>query len=205
MVRQYALLAVLAASITGCSTPVFAPAPLEVALVNLGEVDIDVQIAAERALRDNYNVVIEVRDADLPKDAFYEPRSRYRADKILDFLEDKYQNYDRVVALTSVDISTTKGVHEDWGVFGLGRRPGKPCVVSTFRLKKEGAEKMLERVNKVVLHEFGHTVGLPHCEASETCPMQDAEGKVATVDKSNKTLCKSCLDLAGDVTKERAS
>ncbi|MCH7945816.1 MAG: hypothetical protein IIC73_07365, partial [Armatimonadetes bacterium] len=95
--------------------------------------------------------------------------------------------------LTAMDISTTKGEYEDWGVFGLGRVNGSSAVVSTFRLNRDGVseEQFQERLYKVVVHEYGHTVGLPHCTESDVCPMQDKRGKVKTVDDSNSFLCDS--------------
>ena len=143
----------------------------------------------------------------MPESAFYEPRLRYRAEKLLDFLEESFSGYDRVVGLTTEDISTTSGEHEDWGIFGLGRINGQSAVISTHRLSKEGVKKDIfeDRLYKVVLHEYGHTVGLQHCDASDTCPMQDANGKVKTVDKSVKVLCESCLgDVQSDVRREGA-
>ncbi len=71
----------------------------------------------------------------LPENAFYKPRNRYRAEKLLQFLDSLNNgSYDRVVGLTKKDISTTKGEYDDWGIFGLGNLNGYSCVVSTFRL-----------------------------------------------------------------------
>lgn len=41
---------------------------------------------------------------------------------------------------------------------GLGYRPSKACVVSSFRLQ---ARNRREQFLKVLLHEIGHTYGLP--------------------------------------------
>jgi len=53
---------------------------------------------------------------------------------------------------------------------GLGYSPGKGCVASSFRVKDK------KNFPKVVIHEIGHTSGLPHCKEA-ACLMQDAEGK----------------------------
>ena len=190
----------------GCETSTVAQTR-EVILVSFGDVpqaDVDV---ATRALSDQYNVAISFEVVELPASAFYQPRLRYRAEKLLAFLEESFPGYDRVVGLTTKDISTTSGEHEDWGIFGLGRISGQSAVISTHRLSKEGVKKNVfgDRLYKVVLHEYGHTVGLQHCKALDTCPRQDANGKVKTVDKSVKVLCESCLgDVQSDVRREGA-
>lgn len=131
--------------------------------------------------------------ADLPSSAYYGPNKRYRAEKLLDFLDDRTPGkYDRVLGLTDRDISTTKGDIHDWGIFGLGSMNGRSCVVSTFRLLR-GAdrEKFMARLIKVVNHELGHTLGLPHCP-SPRCLMGDAKGTIVTVDRETGDFCALC-------------
>lgn len=108
----------------------------------------------------------------LPLHAYYAPAKRYRADTLIRMLSASTQGDTVTLGLTQKDISVTKGPHRDWGVFGLGYRPGKACVVSTFRLR---GKKSLEQLHKVVIHELGHTQGLAHC-ADSTCYMRDAMG-----------------------------
>lgn len=103
----------------------------------------------------------------------YNPiKHRYRADSILRFLKTKYGVDTTVLAILHSDISVTKGQIQDWGIMGLGYRPGNVCVVSTYRLKKN---KLAEQFYKVCIHELGHTEGLPHCPV-RSCYMRDAEG-----------------------------
>jgi archaemetzincin len=129
----------------------------------------------------------------LPASAYYAPRGRYRADSLLGYLlKVKQEGSDYIVGITEKDISTTSGSNPDWGVFGLGLMPGRSCVASVFRLKKNVSEMVLrERLAKVVLHEMGHNFGLPHCP-NMGCMMADAEGKLATVEQENKDFCTAC-------------
>lgn len=132
--------------------------------------------------------------AELPEMAWYPPRARYRADSILKFLNASIpDSLDRIVALTNKDISTTKGGFADWGIMGLARLPGRVCVVSSFRTRRgtKGRAHFEERFARVVKHEFGHTLGLPHCP-SPKCFMRDANGRVSTVDEEGGTLCGDC-------------
>jgi len=109
----------------------------------------------------------------LPNGAWYAPRSRYRADSLIKYLSNKTPASHITIGLTSKDISTAKAGFADWGVIGLGYCPGKACVVSTYRL---AGKDIASQLYKLCLHEWGHTLGLPHCAVS-TCFMRDAEGK----------------------------
>jgi archaemetzincin len=183
------------------------PAPAsrgEVVLVSLGAVDADLVDEVERSLRTHLQV--EVRRIDglkLPRSAFYAPRKRWRADKLLDFLLEQIPGAPpttRILGLTASDISTTKAPFADWGIFGLGYAPGQAAVVSSFRLARKAKDRahVLARVRNTAIHEVGHTFGLQHCTELR-CPMQDAEGGIANTDSSDPQLgpeCRAELDAA---------
>lgn len=137
----------------------------------------------------NPNVVLRA-NIPFPKNAFYPARNRYRADTIIKTIKDNVGKDSVIVGLSNSDISVTKGKNKDWGVMGLGYHPGKSCVVSNFRLSKRNKEVQFY---KVVLHELGHTEGLPHCPV-KTCLMRDAEGKNHLDEETNFCLkCKNYL------------
>ncbi len=121
----------------------------------------------------------------IPAVAFYKPRNRYRADSLLKWLSPKANINQKIVGITSKDISTTKGNNPDHGVMGLGAMGGKSCMISTFRLKKGSNEQLF----KTVIHELGHNFNLPHCPI-EACYMADAKGK-NPLDKETD-FCPSC-------------
>jgi len=134
--------------------------------------------------------------AELPSFAYYEPRHRYKADSLLKFQAALLPaGSQTVIGLTNKDISTRSGENADWGVFGLGFCPGNACVISVFRLKSGSYDQIKERFIKVVLHELGHNMGLPHCNANEYCLMNDAKGTMAQVEKERKWLCPDCRKL----------
>jgi archaemetzincin len=134
------------------------------------------------------NQVYIKQSIEIPKSFYVHHRKRYRADSIIKFLRQLHGKDTLTVGITDYDISTTKNGIQDWGVMGLGYRPGKSCVVSTFRLHKRN---MKEQFCKVVLHEIGHTFGLPHCE-DKTCLMRDAEGGNPL--NEEKDFCKQCKE-----------
>ncbi len=139
---------------------------------------------------------------ELPQDAYYPPRSRYRAEKLLTFLE-KMTPADAqvVVGLTAVDISTTKGAYEDWGILGLAMIGGKQCVISRFRAARgaKDANHTRVRLAKTVIHEVGHTLGLDHCP-NYGCIMEDGKGSVTTTDHEYD-ICGTCRGRVSDSIK----
>lgn len=153
-------------------------------------------------------VVLNERIA-LPKECFINVKTpRYRADKLICFLKTEFKSDEYKAGYASVDISTTKknafgltlkpeSRYKDWGVFGLGYRPGKACIVSTFRMKSKGETILKERLAKVFVHEIGHNMGLDHCE-NKQCVMTDAAESIKTIDQVKGNLCDGCknkLDL----------
>lgn len=139
-----------------------------------------------RHLKDSYSHIILSKSIALPSYAYVPSRNRYRADTLINFLKQLNKGDTITVGLTNYDISTTKNGVADWGVMGLGFRPGKACIVSTFRLKNKNKK---EQLLKVIWHEIGHTLGLAHC-SNLTCLMRDAEGGNPLDDE--KEFCTSC-------------
>ena len=148
----------------------------------------------KQALAGFYDVQIRVLPrVDLPEHAYYEPRQRYRAEKILPFLLEKLPgDGDRILGLTTVDISTGKGGIKDWGILGLANLGGKECIISAFRCYARAREGAHARIllAKVAVHEVGHTLGLDHC-TTRGCLMEDAGGLIRTCDREYD-ICRRC-------------
>lgn len=193
---------------TGPSDEAAAPARqsvrAKVILVPLREFPDDLMLAVEQGLRDELDVeVVRHEPVTLPEDAYYAPRKRYRAEKLLVFLDGFVDEARaagesgniKILGLTEVDISTSADPYPDWGIFGLGRTPGEVAVISSKRLKRraKNREHVRFRVSTTAIHEIGHTFGLPHCdEQALECVMIDAEGGIENTDASSGKLGPGC-------------
>lgn len=136
-----------------------------------------------------YDCVIKPK-LNLTNDILAGSKTRYEASKILN----KFNSKHNTLIITGKDIAYRKSDDfPEWGIFGLGLRPGKTCVISTFRLKKNvSTQKMLERLKKVALHEIGHNLGLKHCTSNKECMMNDACGTIKQVDREKIWFCDKC-------------
>src|SRR5256885_1462186 len=116
-----ALFSLLAAPLVFAADAPPAAVP-KVALQPLGKIAADVLAETRKSLERLYAVeVVTLPVKDLPASAFYRPRERYRAEKLLDWLHANTDAaYAKVIGVTQSDISTTKGDNVDWGIFGLG-------------------------------------------------------------------------------------
>jgi archaemetzincin len=168
-----------------------------IALQPLGEINDTTIETVKNGIITVYRVEVVVLPVKvLPESAYYEPRRRYRADILLDYLnKETDKRFTKVLGLTNRDISATKGEHYDWGIFGYGTLGGRPCIVSTHRLRRGNVSRALfmNRLIKVVNHELGHTFGLDHCPV-EGCLMQDGKGTIRTVDSESGDFCPRCRE-----------
>jgi len=176
-------------------------APLAtVAVVPLGEFPAALLGEIEAGLRAELGVgVLVSAPMALPRAAYYAPRRRYRAERLLDALRPQLRPpATRMLGVTAVDISTTAHGVYDWGVLGLGDLAGTACVLSTFRCRMNSPSEAQSRWRMVTtsVHEVGHTLGLEHCP-DVRCLMTDARGSVRTVDATTGHLCARCRRRLG--------
>lgn len=193
-----ALLGLIAAGAASALAPPLRANGLPIVGVQpLGASIAEAEIAfVRRAVLAFYRLDLRVLPAtELPRSAYYPLRHRYRAEKLLRFLDGRRQSdAKRVLGLTGTDISTTKEPYDDWGILGLADLDGPAAVVSTFRTKRraKNAEHARIRLGKTAVHELGHTFGLPHCTTA-SCLMEDGGGSVLTTDREYD-LCARCRE-----------
>lgn len=181
--------------------------PIRVGIQPYDNFDSKLVDSVYKSLKESYDfdfVILPKRA--IPKRAFVNIKSpRYRADSLLlDLRRNINDSLDYILGLTNRDISTTKRnrdgeikepkfKYSDWGIFGLGYRPGPTCVVSIYRLKNNNSSLFMSRLKKVCTHELGHNLGLKHCP-NYKCVMMDAAETIKTIDLVNFELCNDCLE-----------
>lgn len=158
----------------------------------LGRVQEDYMQTVTAAVIEFYGYDVIVRpQIDFSDDILTRSKTRYDASKILA----KFSSKENLIIITERDIAikNEKRNAEEWGILGLGQRPGTICVISTYRMKRNvSAAKIHERLKKVALHEIGHNLGLKHCTTHPECMMNDADGTIKQVDKEKIWFCNAC-------------
>lgn len=185
------------------------PGDINVGIQPMGNIPSDIIDSVSNTLKSVYgfNVTILQR-ADIPAETYTSVKTpRYRADLIIAHLKHTQPSgIDYTIGLMNKDISTTKkdkngnikspsSKYSDWGIFGLGYRPGPSSVVSTFRLQTKDQEQFYQRLRKVCMHEIGHNLGLKHCTSSQSCVMRDAAETIKTIDQVDLILCQNCKSM----------
>ena len=128
---------------------------------------------------------------DLPAEAIDPKRGQARADDLLKHFSqtERLPEGSLGLILTDYDIfaSTTNFL------FGLAERRLGWAVVSTYRLGDRSKPVFATRVEKEIVHELGHLLGLAHCTTSK-CVMSFSN-TMAEVDAKTPDLCNRCLSI----------
>src|SRR5256885_100999 len=87
------------------------PAQRIISLIPLGDVEAEYLDAVKTAVEARVDATVRIEaQRPMPKEAFYQPRKRWRAEKLLEALDaDLPPDAWKVIGVTNGEISTTKG------------------------------------------------------------------------------------------------
>lgn len=203
-VTRYFGLLLMIALLASCTTRKSMPARVMVGIQPYGKLSKELSDTLAAFVTKTYGFAVCVLPKqNIPAEAFVNVKTpRYRADKILKIQEQwRPDSLTYILGITPEDISITKRDARgeiqkpvqkfiDWGVLGLGYRPGHSSIVSTFRIGRD-RERLTDLLKKICIHELGHNLGLDHCAATG-CVMADAEETLATIERAKPSLCATC-------------
>jgi len=123
----------------------------------------------------------------------YNPhRKQYLASKILKFAK-KFATKNEDILFLLVD----KDLYEEGFNYIFGESDGNVCIVSIYRFKpctridtEQEKNLLKERTIKTIIHELGHSFGLPHC-SDPTCVMYFSNW-LGDTDRKSKFFCERC-------------
>ncbi len=178
------------------TTVVEGPRPPLVVVRALGPVPNERLRAACRTLLRVYPVRCEIRasrDLLATWDAWDIDRAQLDALAALDVL---FRDQDREAAvelhITGVDMYEPGKPY----VFGLASLTDRIAIVSLSRIDDHGARRLERRLQKLVLHEVGHALGLHHHDDPDCIMRQDPT--VSSLDSAPEGPCAECHALAGE-------
>ena len=130
-----------------------------------------------------------------PKTAYDKRRNQYNSKTILKNLLTYPHDSIKLIGITHLDIYVPILKY----VFGLAQMEGPCAVISLHRLRPQFYDQpanpslFMARIEKTVLHELGHSLGLTHCR-DRRCLMSSAT-RISDTDHKKSQFCPSCSEL----------
>lgn len=128
--------------------------------------------------------------------AFDSSRGQYNSTALLAQILNSYQSSNgKKIAIVDVDLYIPVLTY----VFGEAQLDGTAAIVSLHRLSNQfyglprDDKLMVQRLEKEIVHELGHTFGLYHCRQFE-CVMRSST-YVEEIDLKRITPCTNCIAL----------
>lgn len=162
-------------------------------LVPLEQIDQQILEKLRNCLAEIFPVHVQISNPlALPKGAYNPKRNQYNSSAILSYLLSQIEEYDRLLAVTNLDLFT----HGLNFVFGEADIIHRIVIISVIRLRQEfydlheDSALFFNRTLKEAVHELGHTYGMTHCPNSK-CVMHFSNSLLDT-DKKNYKFCENC-------------
>ena len=138
---------------------------------------------------------VNVKSVSPPLESYVEERKQYSAEAFLPLAERLQTEAGSFVSMVLTDVDVFAKFTNY--VFGLADMVHRVAVVSSHRIHpsfwgmKETKEFFEEQWGKVVTHEFGHTLGMLHCENWD-CVMRYSNSP-AELHRKGKDFCGKCM------------
>ena len=167
-------------------------------LVPLGEVHDDYLRILAESIEEQFGLPVTITPNLAPPLYALDPvRQQYNSNMILKrLLDESSPDAIKILGITDVDLFNPIFSF----VFGEAQFNGKCAVVSSYRLRGNpehtllpGCPPLLNRLEKEVVHELGHTFGLRHCSDPD-CVMKYSVG-LACADRKFSFFCPACREL----------
>lgn len=168
-------------------------------LISYGNFDKDFLEEIAREVAQEFHLSVSIEQSYLDLSTFYDSaRRQYDGDKLLKELNPMFPTqYLKKVGLFRIDLFIPILTY----IFGQAILNGDTGIASIYRLRNEqyGMEKnddlLLNRFQKIIIHELGHMFGLMHCHVP-TCVMRSST-YVEDIDQKSAHFCVYCRNKLG--------
>lgn len=138
-------------------------------------------------------IVVDMKEAP-PEQAYHAKRKQYDIDKLIVSAADKLpeDGYKTLILFNQDVFSENDSTNY---VLGAGQLGGKVAAISVKRFEIKVGNFLLEKVfhkkilRTLILHELGHTFGLPHC--TKRCVMESGNNILNEILKHDR-YCRNC-------------
>jgi archaemetzincin len=171
-----------------------------ITLVSVGYIEeIFLKSVAEAAGRE-FCLQVNIREGYFDISEFFDPtRRQYNGTKLLKEIDTLFASENtKTIGLFSIDLFIPILTY----IFGQAYLNGRSGIASYYRLSNEryGMHSdnniVIDRFQKEVIHELGHTFGLVHCHIP-TCVMRSST-YVEDIDQKDMNICSHCRSLLSE-------
>ena len=171
-----------------------------IALISVGYFEKPFLEKVAGAVGREFSRPVMLRDGHLDLSVYFDPaRNQYDGNRLLKAVDGLAgPEAHKAIGLFSVDLFIPILTF----IFGQAYLGGRTGIASLHRLKNEwygispDENLLLERLQKEVIHELGHTFGLVHCHVP-VCVMRSST-YVEDIDQKGSGLCRRCRELLAE-------
>lgn len=170
-----------------------------ITLISFGFFEKDFLEKTAEAINREFLYPVNLKDGHIDLSEFYDPaRRQYNGNNLLKHVDSiSISDSIKTLGLFNVDLFIPILTF----IFGQAFLGGRTGIASLYRLSNErygmaGDDRLLlDRFQKVAIHELGHSFGLIHCHHS-TCVMRSGT-YVEDIDQKEQHFCVKCRSELG--------